>query len=123
MKSLLLIPILLVVLGSAAAQGRKVEFTSFQLSDTVYMLKGAGGNVGISVGEDGLYLIDDQIRPVTTQLLQALRKISDKPISFVINTHYHADHTGGNETVGKNGTVIIAHNNTLCKRGPAGGDV
>lgn len=111
MKSFLLIPILLLVLGSATAQDRQVEFTSFQLSDTVYMLKGAGGNIGVSAGEDGLYLIDDQLRPVTAQLLQALRKISDQPVSFVINTHYHADHTGGNETVGKNGAVIIAHNN------------
>jgi glyoxylase-like metal-dependent hydrolase (beta-lactamase superfamily II) len=72
---------------------------------------GRGGNVGISTGEDGLYIIDDQVRPVTKELLQAIRKISDKPIRFVINTHYHADHTGGNETIGGAGAVIIAHDN------------
>jgi glyoxylase-like metal-dependent hydrolase (beta-lactamase superfamily II) len=75
------------------------------------MLKGSGGNVGISTGEDGLYIIDDQVRPVTPGLLQAIRKISNKPIRFVINTHYHADHTGGNETIGGGGAVIIAHDN------------
>jgi glyoxylase-like metal-dependent hydrolase (beta-lactamase superfamily II) len=72
---------------------------------------GRGGNVGISTGEDGLYIIDDQVRPVTKELLQAIRKISNKPIRFVINTHYHADHTGGNETIGGAGAVIIAHDN------------
>jgi glyoxylase-like metal-dependent hydrolase (beta-lactamase superfamily II) len=75
------------------------------------MLRGRGGNVGISSGEDGLYIIDDQLRPVTGQLLETIRKISSKPIRFVINTHYHADHTGGNEAIGKSGALIIAHDN------------
>ena len=75
------------------------------------MLKGRGGNVGISTGEDGLYIIDDQLRPITDQLLKAIRKISNKPIRFVINTHYHADHVGGNETIGNAGAVLIAHEN------------
>ncbi len=111
MKSLLLIAILFASINSLSAQDKPVEFTTFQLSDTVYMLKGRGGNVGVSTGEDGLYIIDDQIRPVTTQLLQAIRKISDKPIRIVLNTHYHADHVGGNETIGDAGAVIISHDN------------
>jgi len=111
MRAWLLIAILFVTTSSALAEGEKVEFKTFQLSDTVYMLMGRGGNVGVSTGEDGLYIIDDQIRPVTEQLLQAIRKISDKPIRFVFNTHYHADHTGGNETIGAAGAVIIAHDN------------
>ena len=111
MRPLLLVAILFVSINSSSAQDKKVEFTTFQLSDTVYMLRGRGGNVGISAGEDGLYIIDDQVRPVTTQLLQAIHKISNKPIKFVINTHYHADHTGGNETIGGAGAVIIAHDN------------
>jgi len=111
MKSLLLIAILFASISSLSAQDKPVEFTTFQLSDTVYMLKGRGGNVGISTGEDGLYIIDDQIRPVTAGLLRAIRKISVKPIRFVLNTHYHADHTGGNEAIGSAGAVIIAHDN------------
>jgi glyoxylase-like metal-dependent hydrolase (beta-lactamase superfamily II) len=93
------------------AQDNEVEFTSLQLSDTIYMLRGRGGNVGISTGEDGLYIIDDQVRPITEQLLDAIAAISDKPIRFVINTHYHGDHVGGNETIGGEGAVIIAHDN------------
>ena len=111
MRLMLLIPVFFVTISSIQAQEKQVEFTTTQLSDTVYMLKGRGGNVGVSAGEDGLYIIDDQIQPITSQLLQAIRKISDQPIRFVINTHYHADHTGGNETIGSTGTVIIAHDN------------
>ena len=111
MRALLLTAILFASITTTTAQDKAVEFTTFQLSDTIYMLRGRGGNVGISTGEDGLYIIDDQVRPVTTELLQAIRKISNKPISFVINTHYHADHTGGNETIGGAGAVIIAHDN------------
>jgi len=111
MKQLLFIAILFASINSLSAQDKPVEFTTFQLSDTVYMLKGRGGNVGISTGEDGLYIIDDQLRPITSQLLQAIRKVSNKPIRFVINTHYHADHVGGNEALGETGTVVIAHDN------------
>jgi glyoxylase-like metal-dependent hydrolase (beta-lactamase superfamily II) len=111
MKSLLLIAILFASINGLSAQDKPVEFTTFQLSDTVYMLKGRGGNVGISTGEDGLYIIDDQLRPITGQLLKAIGKISNKPIRFVINTHYHADHVGGNETIGDAGAVLIAHEN------------
>lgn len=111
MKHLLVLAVLCTTLGSAYAQEKKVEMTTFQLSDTIYMLRGRGGNIGISSGEDGLYIIDDQVRPVTGQLLGAIRKISNKPIRFVINTHYHADHTGGNEAIGKAGALIIAHEN------------
>jgi cyclase len=111
MRALLLVAVLFASINGTSAQEKSVEFTTFQLSDTVYMLKGRGGNVGISTGEDGLYIIDDQVKPVTTQLLQAIRKISKEPIRFVINTHYHADHVGGNEAIGAAGAVIIAHDN------------
>ena len=111
MRPLLLMAMIIATISSATAQDKKVEFETFQLSETVYMLKGRGGNIGISTGEDGLFIIDDQVKPVTEQLLKAIRKISDKPIRFVINTHYHADHTGGNETIGGAGAVIISHDN------------
>lgn len=111
-KSIFFLTILLATASAFSAEETKVEFSTFQLSDTIYMLQGRGGNVGISSGEDGLYIIDDQVKPVTSQLLHAIRKISNKPIRFVINTHYHADHTGGNEMIGKSGSLIIAHDNT-----------
>lgn len=110
MKFLLLIGFLCVLQGGVYAQ-EKVDFETIQLSDSVYMLRGRGGNVGISTGEDGLYIIDDQVKPITGQFLRAIRKISNQPIRFVINTHYHFDHTGGNEQIGKAGAVIIAHDN------------
>ena len=93
------------------AQERAVEYEATPLSDTVYVLKGRGGNVGVSAGEDGVYLIDDQLAPLSEQLVAAVAEISDAPIRFVINTHYHADHVGGNEVIGEAGAVIVAHDN------------
>lgn len=111
MRLLLSVAILAATLNSVAAEEKAVEFATIQLSDSVYMLTGSGGNVGISNGEDGLFIIDDQVKPVTAGLLRAIRKISNKPLRFVINTHYHADHTGGNEAIGRSGSVIISHDN------------
>jgi cyclase len=93
------------------AQESEVEYIPTPLSDTVTMIKGRGGNIAVSAGEDGVFIIDDQLKPLTGQLLSEIRKISDQPIRFVINTHYHGDHVGGNETLGKAGSVIIAHDN------------
>jgi cyclase len=97
--------------SSTPAQEQKVEYIPTTLSDTLTMLKGRGGNIAISAGEDGVYIIDDQVQPLTDQLLVAISKISDQPIRFVINTHYHGDHVGGNEAIGKSGAVIVAHDN------------
>jgi glyoxylase-like metal-dependent hydrolase (beta-lactamase superfamily II) len=102
---------LLAISLPLAAQDEPVDYQVTELSKTISMLKGRGGNMGVSVGEDGLFIIDDQLAPITDQLLAALRRISDEPIRFVINTHYHGDHTGGNETIGEAGGVIIAHDN------------
>lgn len=111
MKTLLCVVVLLASINRLYAEDKPVEFNTFQLSDTVYMLRGQGGNAGISNGEDGLFIIDDQVRPVTKELLQAIRKISGKPIKIVVNTHYHADHVGGNEAIGGAGAMIITHDN------------
>src|SRR5438477_10590391 len=96
-----------------AAQQRdfsKVEIKVQKVAGTVYMLTGSGGNIGVSAGEDGIVLIDDQFAPLAPKIKEALKSISDKPIRFVLNTHYHGDHTGGNEIFGREGT-IIAHDN------------
>lgn len=93
------------------AQESKVEYVPTALSPTVTMIKGRGGNIAVSAGEDGVFIIDDQLEPLTGQLVAAIRAVSDQPIRFVINTHYHGDHVGGNEQIGKAGAVIIAHDN------------
>lgn len=93
------------------AQEEPVEFVSTRLSGTVFMLTGKGGNIAISSGEDGVYIVDDQVQPLTDQLLGAIRKVSDQPIRFVINTHFHGDHVGGNEAISGTGAIILAQDN------------
>jgi glyoxylase-like metal-dependent hydrolase (beta-lactamase superfamily II) len=98
----------------AAAQGQdfsKVEIKTEQLAPGVHMLTGAGGNIGLSVGEDASFIVDDQFAPLTDKIVAAIRTITDKPVRFVVNTHWHGDHTGGNENFGKAGAVIVAHDN------------
>ena len=85
-----------------------VEIQTTQLTEGIYMLVGAGGNIGVSAGKDGVFLIDDQLAPLTPKIQAAIAKISDQPIRFVLNTHWHFDHTSGNENLGKAGAVIVA---------------
>lgn len=89
----------------------KVEIKTEKLNDTTWMLTGAGGNLGLSVGPDGVFLIDDQYAPMTPKITAAIKAITDKPVKFVVNTHWHGDHTGGNENFGKAGAIIVAHDN------------
>lgn len=89
----------------------KVQIKTTQLAQNIYMLEGEGGNIGVSAGEDGVFLIDDQFAPLTTRILAAIKTISDKPVRFLLNTHWHFDHTGGNENLGKSGVVIFAQDN------------
>lgn len=96
------------------AQGQdysKVQITAEDLGGGVHALFGAGGNLGVSAGPDGVFLIDDQYAPMSVKIKAAIAKISDKPVKFLINTHWHFDHTGGNENFGNDGTIIIAHDN------------
>jgi glyoxylase-like metal-dependent hydrolase (beta-lactamase superfamily II) len=75
------------------------------------MLVGQGGNIGVSAGDDGVFIIDDQFAQLTPKIIEAIKAISDKPLQFLVNTHYHGDHTGGNENMTKQGVKIIAHEN------------
>ena len=105
---------LAAALDAAAQADRfaKVEIRTTKLADNVYMLQGEGGNIGVSAGEDGVLLIDDQFAPLTERILAAVKAISDQPVRLVLNTHWHFDHTGGNENHGKLGAVIVAQENT-----------
>jgi glyoxylase-like metal-dependent hydrolase (beta-lactamase superfamily II) len=75
------------------------------------MLQGSGGNILVSVGQDGTFIVDDQFAPLTVKIKDAISKITDKAIEFVINTHWHPDHTGGNENLGEAGAIIVSHDN------------
>ena len=100
------------LLGNAQAQDfSKVEIKAEKLNETTWMLVGAGGNMGLSVGEDAVFLIDDQYAPLVPKIKAAIAAITKKPVQFVLNTHFHFDHTGGNEAMGKEGALIVAHEN------------
>jgi len=88
-----------------------VQIETAQVGPGVYMLTGSGGNLAVSVGQDGVFLVDDQYAPLTEKILAAIRSISDEPVRFVINTHWHGDHVGGNENIGQAGALILAHDN------------
>jgi glyoxylase-like metal-dependent hydrolase (beta-lactamase superfamily II) len=88
-----------------------VKIETVKLSEHVYMLLGSGGNIGVSVGEDGVFIIDDEFAPLTPKIMSAIKALSDKPIKFLVNTHWHGDHTGGNENMTKLGATIIAQDN------------
>jgi glyoxylase-like metal-dependent hydrolase (beta-lactamase superfamily II) len=98
------------MLGYAQEQDfSKVQITVSKVAGNVYMLQGAGGNIGASVGEDGIVIVDDQFAPLADKIRAALKSIADKPLRFIINTHYHFDHTGGNLPL--HDATIIAHDN------------
>lgn len=111
-------------LGAHAQQRNfdAVQIKTTQVAPGIYMLEGEGGNIGVSAGEDGVFLIDDQFAPLSQKIMGAVKAISEKPIRFLINTHWHGDHVGGNENFGKAGTVIIAHDN-VYKRMSVGGAI
>ncbi len=104
---------LCLTVGPAAAQNdfSDVKITTTMIADGVYMLQGAGGNIGLSVGEDGAFVIDDQFAPLTDKIIAAIKTVTDQPVEYVLNTHYHGDHTGGNENFGDAGATIVAHDN------------
>jgi len=102
---------LIAVPASAQQDFSNVQIKTTEVADNVYMLAGAGGNIGVSVGDDGVFIIDDQFAPLSEKIMAAIGELSDKPVSYVINTHWHGDHTGGNENFGASGAVIVAHEN------------
>lgn len=93
----------------------QVEIETIPVAENIYMLRGEGGNIGVTVGDDGVMLIDDQYAPLTDKIKAAVAEISDEPIKFLLNTHWHPDHTGGNENLGNSGVVIVAHDEVYTR--------
>jgi len=116
MKRLLALAMTLSAAPLAAQQDlSKVEIRAEQVVPGVHVLFGAGGNIGLSTGADGSFVIDDQFAPLTPRIQAAIAKIADRPVRFVLNTHWHGDHTGGNENFGKAGALIVAHDNVRVR--------
>ena len=100
---------------SAEPDFSSVDIETIRVADGVYMLRGAGGNIGLSIGKDGVFVIDDQYAPLATKIKTAIAGLSNKPVRFVVNTHWHPDHTGGNESLGHAGATIVAHHNVRAR--------
>jgi len=121
-KSPLCLIVVSLSLSLASAQDQdfsKVQIKVTKVAGSVYMLEGEGGNIGASVGDDGIVIVDDQYAPLADKIQAALKGVTDKPVRFIINTHYHGDHTGGNAYFQKQ-APIIAHDN-VRKRLETGG--
>ena len=126
LKSLVLSLLSLTLASSVFAQQdfSSVEIIPHHVAGSVYYLEGRGGNIGLSIGEDGIIMIDDQFAPLTEKIVAAIRLLSDGEIRFLINTHVHGDHTGGNENLGNMGVLILAREEIrvrLAQQAPAAG--
>jgi cyclase len=88
-----------------------VEIIPYQIAEGLYYLEGRGGNIGVSIGEDGVFIIDDQFAPLSGKILDAIAQLSNEPVRFVFNTHNHGDHVGGNANMAAQGAVIFSHDN------------
>lgn len=112
-QPLLVVLILLTYLSPIIAQPNMdhVEIKPEKVADNIYVLYGNGGNIGLAIGKEYAYLIDDQFGVLTEKILTAVKSITDKPVKCVVNTHWHGDHTGGNENLAHSGATVIAHEN------------
>ena len=111
---------MVVAVAMVGAQALGQDFSQVQIRTTevaegIYMLEGAGGNLGLSVGADGTFLIDDQFAPLSEKISAAIADITDDDVRFLVNTHWHGDHTGGNENFGNAGAIIVAHDNVRAR--------
>ena len=108
--------------SAASAQSDEVQINASLIAPGVAVLFGQGGNIGMSYGQDGTVLIDDQFAPLTVKIETAVSALGATPVKYLINTHWHGDHTGGNENLGKAGAIIMAHDNVRVRLA-AGGTV
>jgi cyclase len=116
--SLLAAPAVVLLVSPALAQQpdfSKVEVKTTDLGNRTYMLEGAGGNVTVAVGDDGIIMVDSQFAPMHDKLKAAIEKISNQPIRYVVNTHFHGDHTGGDGAFRKDGATVLAQENVRSR--------
>jgi len=112
MKYLIWLPwFIALTLTSVGSAQDKVDIAATDLGGGVFMLSGSGGNMGLSTGNDGAFLVDDQFAPLSDEIKATIAKLSKSPVKFWVNTHWHGDHTGGNENFGTDGAIIVAHDN------------
>jgi cyclase len=95
----------------------KVEVKAEKVAEGVYMLTGSGGNIGLSIGKSGSLVIDDQYAPLSDKILAAIKTLTPEPVRFLVNTHWHGDHTGGNENMAQAGAFLVAHENVRKRMG------
>ena len=111
-----LLAALFLVTSAVAQQHMDGDLTSTPVRGSVHVLvMPAAGNVGVSVGKDGVFMIDDQFAPMAPKISAAVARLTDKPVRYILNTHWHGDHSGGNATFGGQGIVIVAHDNVRTR--------
>ena len=112
MRNIIIVVLLFASCLTVTAQNfDTINIKTTKVAGSVYMLEGSGGNIGVLIGNDGVILIDDQFAPLSEKIKKAIAAISDKPIRFIINTHFHGDHSDGNKIFGSEGSIIVAHEN------------
>jgi glyoxylase-like metal-dependent hydrolase (beta-lactamase superfamily II) len=110
----------LLFASTALAQMPAEPLKTEKVVEGLWLISGNGGNVAVSIGKDGIFIVDDKVPPVAADLIAEIKKLDKRPVRFVINTHWHFDHVGGNEKIGETGAVIVAHEN-VRKRMESGG--
>ncbi|MBO0331420.1 MBL fold metallo-hydrolase [[Muricauda] lutisoli] len=103
--------ILLTSIWATHAQDDEVNITIDTLTQNTFMLTGRGGNIGIYVGQDKVFMIDDQFAPLSKKIKETIETLTDKPITYLVNTHMHGDHTGGNVNFNTDNTILVAQDN------------
>jgi glyoxylase-like metal-dependent hydrolase (beta-lactamase superfamily II) len=99
------------ILLAPTGHSAEMDIMTIPVTEQIYMITGNGGNIGLFIGEDGTFLVDDQFAPLTEKIVAAIKSVGGDIPKFLINTHYHGDHTGGNENLGQGGTIIFSHDN------------
>ncbi|MFY0690202.1 MAG: MBL fold metallo-hydrolase [Cyclobacteriaceae bacterium] len=117
MKNLLIVLLVIPTLTFAQRDWDAIEIKTNELTDNISWLEGSGGNIGVIHGNEGIMIIDDQFAELSEKISQALSSLSDGELKFIVNTHFHGDHTGGNENLSANGALIVAHQNVRERLG------